>query len=343
MRTIKIQVIGIFIFLISLYSVQGQRYEKNIYRSFEKSRVAELDISNKYGNIEIKDTRGDSITIDAKITVRNANERKALETISKIDIVIKQEGRSLDVQTVIAQTLNNSGNLSIDYIISIPKDRHLNITNKYGNVMLNDLEGNGSFDISYGNLSTGKLKAPDISLVLSYGNADIKSVNDIKAVIKYSNLYLDTAKDINLTSSYSNLEAEKVEFLRINSKYDGVRVNEIDKVAADSRYTKYTINLLNENCVMNSGYGSIRVGKVDLSFNYIEIKGSYCNISLGLTGVDYSIDVSCDYCDVKYPTNQLTGDLSIDNHSVRLKGTMGTGSPDGKLIINSRYGDINLN
>ena len=333
-------ILGMFFVVIALQTIYAQQYEKKVHRSFEKSGIMELDITNKYGNIEITDHGDDFVTIDAVITVTNANERKASEILSKIDIIISQEGTKLKVQTTFAK--NISGNFSINYIINIPSDRNLTINNKYGNVVLQDLNGNGKFEIAYGNFTCGSLNSTIANIELAYGKADIKTFNTLNINAKYSKIYLDSGNNIDLISSYSDIETGKLGSLKIDAKYGGIKINEIDRLLAESRYTNYTISLLNESFTLTSGYGTILVNKVNHQFKDINITNTYGSISLGLNNVSYNVNVLADYCKVNYPPKQLNGNINASTHGVRITGSIGSGEPHGNLKISSRYGNIDL-
>ena len=333
-------------FLIAIpFVVQAEEVTKRIHRGFSKSQITALDISNKFGVIEIRDSGSDSVTVDALVTIRNVSESKGRELLERITINIRRTGGLLAAETVISDNFSTKGNFSIDYRVNIPKDRDLTVANKFGNVVLPDLEGKGRFTIAYGNITAGNLKSPEASgiwLDLSYGKADIGSLNRCKGIVKYSKVFVGNAGAIEVETKYSGLDVKQLDHLQLESKYDGIRIGEISDISANSKYTNYNIEKLNRNIRLNTEYGSVRIDKVDPGFSMIDITNSYGGITIGLNGISYGIEADCNYCDVKYPEDRFKGNRSKESHRVSLDGNVGAASSGKNVVIRSQYGGISL-
>jgi len=209
---------------------------------------------------------------------------------------------------------------------------------------LQDLTGEGNFTIGYGNLTAGNMNSSAGSpfwLDLSYGKADIGSLNKMKGLVKYSKIFVGTAGSMEMDTKYSGLDVRKLGELKLESRYDGISVDEIATIFAGSKYTNYNIGKLGKSMVLNTEYGSVRIDQVDPGFSGIEITNSYGGITIGLNNADYLLDAQCDYCDIKYPDGRFRGNRIRENHSFSLQGTIGSGNGK-KVTIRSRYGGINL-
>ena len=335
----------LFIFFAGLFiSAQAEEYTREVHSSYLKSQIQALDISNKFGTITINDFGGDSVVVDAVITVENATEKRAEYLLGQIQVSIRKVGNSLNIETSINEDFKTKENFSIDYTINIPADRDLAVTNKFGNVVLNNLNANGQFNISYGNINTGTLEAPDakhIKMDIAYGKADIESANRMQAEIKYSKLFLREAKSLNIISKYSGLNISEIGELVLESKYDGVDIEEIKSLKANSKYTNYNIEELGQRLLINTEYGSVRIKEVTADFESIELTNSYGGIEIGLGNKNYFIDASCDYCDIKYPEDKFKGNREKRNNNFYLRGNIGAES-NKKVLIKSRYGGIKL-
>jgi hypothetical protein len=323
----------------------AEEYDKKVHRDFPKSQITALNITNKFGTIEIRDSGGDLVTVDARVTVKDVSESKARQLLGMINIDIRKNGGLLEVETIIEDNFKTKGNFTIDYKINIPKDRDLTVNNKFGNFVMPDLEGKGHFTIAYGNMTAGNIKPSGNSAVwldLSYGKADIGSVNNLNGPVKYSKVFIGTAGKIELETKYSGLDVKKMAELHLDSKYDGIRIGEISDISANSKYTNYNIEKLSRSIILETAYGSVRIDQVGPDFKTIEITNSYGGITIGLNGLDYRIDAECEYCDVKYPANRFKGNRIKENQEFRVNGTVGN-DPSGKnVVIRSRYGGINL-
>ncbi|MDP3644017.1 MAG: hypothetical protein Q8S54_12600 [Bacteroidota bacterium] len=326
-----------------LVHATSAEFTKNIKKGWTKSSVTALKITNKFGEVRINDTGGDSVTIKVMITIDNASESKAKELMNKIQVNFQKTGGLVSAETNIEENFRNNKSFSIDYLVNIPKDRELNITNKYGNLILNELDAKGFFDISYGSMTAGKIRTPantPVKIILNYGKADLETINDADLEFKYSKLYANEINHLVLDAKYSTVNLHKVGKLTLDSKYDGINIDEIANLNSISKYTNYKIGLLTGSFDLDTGYGSVRISKVDAKFDNIRITNSYGGITVGLNELNYMLKADCDYCEVNYPENRYKGDRIRDNHRFSLNGSVGTGG--GKVSITSRYGGIKL-
>ncbi|MGE4587434.1 MAG: hypothetical protein AB7D05_08845 [Mangrovibacterium sp.] len=326
-------------------NLRAAEYVKCEHRAYPKSQITALDLSNKFGLVEIRDTGGDSVTVDMKITVKNMSASRAERLLGQISTDIRRSGGLLKVETLFSSNFRGNGSFSVDYLVNIPRDRDLTISNKFGNVVLQDLEGRGRFILAYGSLTAGKLQPRQqipVWLDLAYGKADISTVDQLHGAIRYSKLYLRSAEYLELNSKYSGLNVGKTGSLKLDSKYDGISLEKTEKLEASSRYTNYTIGLLGRQIKLDSSYGSVRIERVSPAFRSLEITSSYGGISANMQEVSYDLDAECEYCEIRYPDERFRGDRSRESHRFRLLGKVGQPEAGQKVMIRSRYGDVKL-
>lgn len=318
-------------------------YSRQYRKGWTKSSVTALKINNKFGEVRINDMGGDSVTIKVVITVDNPSKSKAEELMDKIQISIQKSGGLISAETKIEENFRSKQSFSINYLINIPKDRELSVTNRYGNVIINELDAKGHFEVSYGSMTAGNIKSPvgnPLKIIVNYGKADLGSVNDANLEFNYSKLYADEINRLILDSKYSTVNLHKTGNLTLDSKYDGINIDEVGNLKSVSRYTNYKIEALSGSFDLDTGYGSVRISKVDPKFENIQIVNSYGGIKIGLNELSYKLKADCSYCDVVYPTDRYKGDKIRDGQRVSIDGNVGTGG--GSVTINSRYGGVKL-
>ena len=338
----------LLILLLALlpFSLKAEDFKRKTHQGYLKSQITALDVSNKFGAIEINDIDGDSVTVDVTITVESNSQSRAEQLMNLIRININRSGGLLKAQTVISDDFKSKQSFSIDYKINIPKNRNLTVSNKFGNVAVQSLEAAGNFEVDYGNMTAGSLNAPGdqaIQLELSYGKADIESVNKMTGEIRYSKVFIGQAGYLNMETKYSGINVDELKQLDLESKYDGVKLGRVENIVASSKYTNYTLDELSKSLTIDTEYGSVRIGKVLPDFTKIEITNSYGGISLGMDNLSYQLDADCDFCDIKYPVESFRGNRVKDNTKLKVLGNVGTPSEMQKVIIKSRYGGIKLN
>lgn len=343
MKSIFNLTIALMLLSCLMVNAAGAEFSKQYRKGWHKSGVTSLQINNKFGEVKVNDAGGDSVTIKVLITIDNASESKAKQLMSKIHINIQKNGSQVIGETQIEEDFRSKNSFSIDYLINIPKDRDLTITNKYGNVIINELDAKGLFDVSYGSMTAGKMKSPagnPIKIILSYGKATLETVNEANIEIKYSKLYADEINQLVLDSKYSEVNLGKTTSLTLNSKYDGINIDEIGKLKSVSKYTNYKIGTLTESLDLDTGYGSVKIDNVGPKFDRIKVTNSYGGISIGLNELSYKLKSDCSYCEIKYPEDRYKGNKIRENTKFSLEGTVGNGG--GTVLIDSRYGEIKL-
>lgn len=345
MKTIKLIAA---LFVVSLLTAGTSAFAEELTKEFNQAwpvaGVSTLDISNRYGEVRVNNEGGSEITIDVVVTVEGSNEKRLNELLDKIEVVFRKSGNTAKAETKIEGTLKGQNKLSIDYVVNIPSDKNLKITNKYGNTIVGELTGNGDFIIKYGNFTAYDLATPEegtLNLSLAYGNASIGSASFLKLNVSYSPITIEEVKKLNVVSKYSTINVEEADDIQASSKYDKYNCEEVGAFSATTKYTDIRIEELDKSLKIESGYGGVRVSQVSSGFDFITISNSYGQISLGLDEADYLIDASCDYCGISYPEDEFSGDRIKENNSRTVKGKIGTGE-GGKVTVKSRYGDIRL-
>lgn len=339
---LKFKLLTLFIACSCFLSYAGD-YTKKIYRAYPKNDVSALNINNKYGAITINDAGGDSVTIDVTVVVESINEGKAKQLLNQIDVAFSKSGKTVIAETNINSDFTINQNFRINYKVNIPANRDLNITNKYGNLTINNLEARGKFQIAYGNIAAETLNAPgseSVFLDLAYGKADILGVNRLNTIIKYSKLFLGEANRLQLESKYSTIDIDEVGELHTESKYDGFSIDEAGSITADSKYTHYNIDELKKKFVLVSEYGNITIDEVSADFETIDITSSYGGIKLGLDEKAYTLSAECSYCNIDYPEELFSGNREKDNQNMKIDGKVSNGTANVHII--SRYGGIKL-
>lgn len=333
-------VLFVFGILIAGITANAEEQTKEFYESWGVNSVQSLEIINKFGEVKVMNERADSVTIEVTVTVDARDEKKANALLEMIEVEFKKSGGALKALTSIENNFKNLKEFSIDYVVNIPSEKDLKISNKYGNTIISTLTGNGDFNIQYGNLSANELMGEKMKIHLAYGKSNVSAASDLEVEVSYSGMSFGEIGNLNLESKYSSLDIEEGKSINIESKYDKFSFEEVESVSANIKYSHLRIEELAKNLKIEAGYGSVKVSEVGAEFESISITNSYGQISLGLDE-NYMIDASCKYCGISYPEDEFVGDRIKENNTRSIKGKVGEGS-GGKVYVRSRYGEIKL-
>jgi hypothetical protein len=325
-------------------AVTAQESTRRFSKSWPAGDVETLEIINKFGQVKISDNGSNQVTVEVTVTAEGS-ESRAKAILDDITVSFGMLGKKATAETRMATNFKSRNNFSIDYAVTIPASKNLNVSNKFGNVVLQNLTGSGYFDIGYGNLTAGRLEGsgPDgLKLKLEYGKADVEYMKEPRISLGYAKLFLKSSERIFLESKYSTVDADRIAYIRIDSKYDTFNFGSVSELEGDSKFTNYRIGIVEKRLRLISGYGTVRVEHIPADFERIEINNSYAQISLGIDPqAEYQVRATCDYCTVDYPKSGFTGNRMSENTKQTIDGKI-AGGTKGQVSIISKYGNIKL-
>ncbi len=341
MKTKNFSLVLIFLMLFAVQA-NAERTVKKIYKSFPVRQVSKLELSNKYGHIQMDDNRKDSVVISVEIWVEGTGNR-AQKLLDNIEVNINTSGSTVSAKTEFRNNFNNNNqNFSIDYHVSVPADRELAVDQKYGTVNMNDLTGKGVFDIQYGEIRAKNLLSPSLSIDIAYSKATIEATKDLNLTIRYSKINLGKGDNLKIDSRYSGLIFGDCKDVVLDSKYDDFKFKTVNRLTANSMYTGYKIDQLLSSLVLSNGYGDFTIGAIPSTFKSLKVNSKYASVRLGIAaGTSYKLDGMVRYCNLKHPAGKLN--RSKEDTSYEVHGTVGDAvSPKAVVNIESSYGNVSL-
>jgi len=238
--------------------------------------------------------------------------------------------------------------MSIDYMIKMPKHIEVDLNNRYGDIFINELSGKVLVDLRYGNIRINKLERGDAeslnSLSIAYGGATIGDVNWLKAEIKYGSLKIDKARAVVLMTKHSKVSIEKVNSVVVDSKYDGYSLGSVANIVGESGYTNFNITDLSKKFNLTSKYGDVKIVSVADNFESIVFNGAYTGLKAGISSkVSFKIDAVVSYGNIKFDAPTAKINRIEENTSTELNGLIGSSeSTDSKVYVRSKYGSVTL-
>jgi hypothetical protein len=341
MKTLNFNAILLILLLFST-QLQAEKITKRIYKSFPANQVSKLELSNKYGNIQLDDNRKDSVVIDVIVWVDGTGSH-AQKLLDNITVDINTSGNTVSASTEFRNELNNnSQDFSIDYRVSVPADRDLNVSQKYGSVNMNNLTGKGMFDIKYGEIRGKNLLSPELAMDIAYSKATIDETKNLNLTIRYSKFNLGKGFDLKVDSRYSGLIFGDCNDVTADSKYDDFKFKTINSLSSNSMYTGCKVEQLISNLVLSNGYGDFSVGSIPANFKSLKVSSKYAGVRLGIEpAASYKLDGIVKYCDLKHPNGKLN--RSKEDTSYEVHGTVGQSeNTKSSVTIESSYGNVSL-
>ena len=295
---------------------------KTYSKSYAVDAGTRLDINNRYGKITVNTWSKNEFKVDVQIQVIADKADDTRKFIDRISINDSKQGQMVSFKTNIDKesqpglfgSKTSSRKIEINYVIYMPAQNGLTITNKYGNVELPDLDGKLVINCSYGNLQAKSLTNPGNQIKVSYGDARIASLRATDLDISYGSLVLGS----------------------------------VDKLNADVKYSSAKIGTISTSGIINVKYGTgIQISNLDENMRNLLVNSKYSNIKLGLNDdEDADFDVTVHYGSFSYgnhPVNISKTENSEDkrwNPTKTFKGRVGKGNIARVININSSYSSV---
>jgi hypothetical protein len=275
-------------------TAQSYTENKNMVKRYKVYPNSTLDISNKYGKIEIVTWDKDSAVIETFLTIQTSSPSRMMKLRNTIDFDFSVTNHYIVAKTVFQTSGNNlikgiknlaesivySGNeVKIDYIVTIPKSINLRVNNKYGDVYADDLDGDIKLVIANGGLKANNLTG-SLNIDLSFGDGTVNRIDKGHLTLSYADFTLKEANQLTLDSKSSKINIDNVESLRIQSRHDKLQLGTVKFLAGETDFCHILINKLIEELNLNAKFGSISADNISKSFSFININSELTDMSL---------------------------------------------------------------
>jgi len=320
-----------------------------------------IQISNKYGNVNIMNWEKDSVRFEVSVSVQSKQPSKLNKILSSIDCEMVSTASVISARTVFhdnsatfwkdmvsyaGKVVNTSNNLQINYTVYMPEASPVKVENKFGNIYLDSRKGKTDITLSNGDLQardfTGNLK-----LNLEFGSGNIQEAGEAQLYINYSDLYLQKSNKLNLVSRSSTLDLEEAGSIEMESVRDKINMKSCTSISGEASFSRIRINELETVCSLSTKYGELKLNGVSRNFVNIFVRAEYTDVLLGINPMaSYTLDMIYDTKTViSVPPaidNQLKKEtINAKYSTIKANGTIGK-SETSQITITAKAGSIAL-
>jgi DUF4097 and DUF4098 domain-containing protein YvlB len=189
-----------------------KKYKKTVNLQAPLAAGSTLKANTSFGNITATGSEVADCNVIATICGQAPTKEEAKEIVEQVMLTLEMSGGRMKIKAD-KPRLKNNRSIGITYKISLPLTSSLNFGTSYGNIKIENIEGNIDAKSSFGSINC-KNVAGDIKLNTSYGNVKCgkiasKNLNIHTSFGSVKAVYLDKAGgDINakLNTSYGSVE-----------------------------------------------------------------------------------------------------------------------------------------
>ena len=332
--------------------------EKSLNKEVSVNHDAILKINNEYGNLDITAWDEDTVKIEVHIKVNGNDEERVQEKLKSVDVLFETSPEMVNAKTIFDDSLKswwgklsdvwNKGNLKVEinYEIKIPVTNSVHLTNDYGSITLDKIEGDTKINCDYGQLIIGQLLGDENIIKINYtNNSSIKYMKTGKIYADYSNFIVEKADEIELKADYTHSKIEYANQLNYNCDYGALQTGNIGAFIGDGNYLDIDANVINKMLVINSDYGSIDVKALKSTTKEVAVKTDYTGVRIGYDA-DFNFDfkIKTSYGSIKVDSDDLIIMKKNQEHTSKFyQGYRGEQNTGNSINISTSYGGVKLN
>jgi hypothetical protein len=349
----KFPAVFILLWITWLAQAQVPEYTQRITRSFKVSSTATVDISNKYGKLQVMTWDNDSVKFIIELRIKAKDKQKLQKLKQNIDFEFTTGQSFVIAHTVLGQNsqdifkeivdiagtyLSTANSVTINYTVMVPAYTPLMIENKFGNVYIDNLDNNLNLTLSYGDLTAGRLNGKT-DIRLSSGDGAIGYMKDGQVYVSYGDLHVKEAGRLYAETRSSNVTIEKSATLKLDSRRDKLFLNDLGSVSGSGYFSAINIGDLHHDANLSMRYGNFTVDKIYRTFSQVNLTSDYTDLALGFERPPSFTMELTRHQDMTftYPAGNLANlsnrVISTENKQVMTSGTFGTGNAGSAVII----------
>jgi len=335
----------IILFIFSTGFAQGGDFKKYVEKKFQVNKDASLMIKNKFGDIHCQVWNESSVSIKVEITVEASSQEKANKVLNRINVELSGDQNQVKGVTEVDNMSFNNAEFSIDYFIMMPKSLNVDLNNSFGEIYVEEVDGDARINLEYGEMEVDALNGNSIEITLKFSEGSVDYMKNGKVSIEYGELDSKGANKLEVRSRFSELNLDKLETLVLDSQYDDISIGSTGDVEIIARFSDVEIEQLNGNFNLDAQYGEFSADYIHAGFDKGYVKTAFSGVSLEFDPkASFKVDAEMKFCTLSYPASGSKVTHSEQGYTTNLyKGTIGPdSSPTASLVIVSQNGDVDI-
>ncbi len=322
MKRILLPILCLIPFLTFAFETQREHLS-----GFDAKGIMELEISNQHGNITFIPSHSDSITVKTSI-IADVIEYGDTGAIFRNIVPQISKGRDkITIKTIFGKEQEYTSLIHVHYFIEIPDTLNLDITNRFGNILLFDVYGTKNVVLEYGKIYASKLTGPETELSkysLHYGEIKADSASSAQFFINSSSVNISHIKKAEVQSIYSYVMFNEVEDLTCTSKEDRYQFNRATYAKITGEKTSCFIDKLERFLELELSEGEFQLVQVDSEFTDLNLYLKNTNSDIGVaSNAAYFFNAIMEYGELTLPEG-LKANKIVDVNSTSYNGEYGS-------------------
>lgn len=325
--------------------------EKTIKKEYTVNADALLKINNSYGNLNITSWNENRTVIEVHIKTNGNNEDRVQKKLDEITVSFEASGTIVSARTVFESNKswgwnwgNNNVNMQINYTIKVPIKNSVHLSNDYGSIILDRIDGHANISCDYGRLEIGELRGRNNYLDFDYtSKSSIGYINSGEIKADYSGFTIEKAGNLKIKADYTNATILKMDNLEYSCDYGSMDVAAANDIKGDGDYINVKLGKITGNVDISADYGSIKIAEMSQDAGNIRLRTDYTGVKIGYSPLyHFDFEITTSYASVSGKNDfeiSISREKSSDNY---YKGYYGKPNSGNTVYIKSDYGGISF-
>jgi len=288
-------------------------YMDNSHGSVTVEAVGDTRITNKNGEVDVRDIRG-------KLTLKNS--------YGDVAVVAVQGDCSIISRNSIIKATDIPGNVRIDH--------------RYGKIILENIQGNVLVEASHSEVFAQTIGGKT-EIETSYRNISLFDVSKTTLIGNNSNMEIDGAGgDVDIHGRYGGIKLRNIQGnLSIEGRYLGIQGEKItgNSITISSSYRFVELDAFSGETSIVLNKGDISLTPLPLIYG-IKAKGDYADITFFWpAGQEYPFEARARTGEIQWELNEELS-YSKKNGITHIKAFPGVSGPG--IYLESKYGTIRI-
>lgn len=343
--------------------LQAQEVElsKRITKAFKVDANAQIDMSNKYGEVIVQTWEKDSVRFEILITSFGKNDESVNKLIDRVSFDHTNSGKFLKFETVFdrqsgsfkefwnslgdySKVLINRNNLNVDYKVYLPKSSNLYLENKFGDIYINEFSGRSKIVLSQGDIKISK-HSGQLNLDLKFGKANISTVNIAFLELQIAELSIAKASKLDISSSSSTINIIESRSIKIDARNDKYYLRNVGSLNGEATFSSVNISNLETEIIGKANFSDLSIENFSQAGSIINLNTRSTDIRLWLpTEKAYDVDLTAreDRLDIPLNWKSLKSYYTDDkNKYIRVSGEI-QGQNPAQIHIDNQGGSLTI-
>ena len=224
----------------------------------------------------------------------------------------------------------------------MPISNSVDLSNDYGAINLDKLEGFAKISSDYGKITTKELMSDNNDIRFDYSNnCYFEYIKNGTIRADYSGFTVAKTKNLIVKADYTKSIIETAENVSYNCDYGSLKIDNINNLEGNGDYLSLRLGNVFKNVNLNTNYGSLKIERMASKANNININSDFTGITIGHdASYNFDFDIDLDYASLRESDGFNFTSKEIDMNEKKYKGYHGSQNSGNLVKINSEYGSV---